>query len=134
MSDNLRDEQVSYGLLRTSYVRDFYAKFQTNLGLRCDSTEEGYSIAEAEFDRWLASERAEAWDEGHVAYQRRNGDDGCSCGAWSGGECLCGLYGTGTLLSVKDNPYRVFGVAGVGNVSEILTDSGVRKVMTGEQK
>ena len=55
----------------------------------------------------VAEAKAEAWDEGHVAYQRRDGDDGCSCGAWSGGECLCGLYGTGTLLSVNDNPYRV---------------------------
>jgi hypothetical protein len=65
--------------------------------------------AAAAFDRWLAAHDAEvaaaAWDEGHNA-RRSRGRSKCNCGAWSDGECACGLYGTGELLSMKDNPYR----------------------------
>jgi hypothetical protein len=64
----------------------------------------GDSVAEV-FDRWLAGVRAEAWDEGHKHRQRLGADD-CHCAAWSEGECACGLYGTGPLLSLTDNPYR----------------------------
>jgi hypothetical protein len=48
---------------------------------------------------------AEAWDEGHKTRWRR-GMDECICSAWSSSECGCGLYGTGELLSLGDNPYR----------------------------
>lgn len=58
---------------------------------------------------WLAAResaaRAEAWDEGHRHRQRR-GPDECQCAAWSEGECACGRYGTGALVSLADNPYR----------------------------
>ena len=57
------------------------------------------------FDRWLVQVKAEAWDEGHRHRQRRGPDD-CPCGAWYEGECACGQYGTGDLLSLADNPYR----------------------------
>ena len=64
---------------------------------------------EAEFDRWLAEYtrqvQAEAWDAGHKTRWRR-GLDECQCGAWSRNECGCGLYGTGELLSLADNPHR----------------------------
>lgn len=83
----------------------------------------------ADFDRWRASINggttrteeklagalrdllstmpglADAWDEGHKTLWRR-GPDGCQCGAWSSGECACGEYGNGELLSLKSNPYR----------------------------
>ena len=48
---------------------------------------------------------AEAWDEGHRHPQRRGPDD-CQCGAYYVGECACGEYGCGPLLSLADNPYR----------------------------
>jgi hypothetical protein len=71
------------------------------------------STSSAEFDRWLAAHDAEvasaAWDKGHKTRHRR-GPDKCRCSAWSAGECACGRYGTGELLSLKDNPYRT-GVA-----------------------
>lgn len=76
---------------------------------------DGYSWAQhvaagCKFDRWLAAHdaevKAEAWDEGHRHRWRRDRDDGCTCAAWSSDECACGLYGTGELLSLKDNPYR----------------------------
>lgn len=53
----------------------------------------------------LAAARAEAWDEGHMTRWRRGPDD-CVCSAWSAGECGCGRYGTGPLLSLANNPYR----------------------------
>ena len=48
---------------------------------------------------------AQGWDEGH-RHRWRRGPDDCFCGAWSSIECACGKYGTGELLSLKDNPYR----------------------------
>ena len=48
---------------------------------------------------------AQAWDEGHETWWKRGPDD-CQCGAWSSSECGCGLYGSGELLSLADNPYR----------------------------
>ena len=48
---------------------------------------------------------ADVWDEGHKAPWRR-GPDSCRCSAWSSGECACGMYGNGELLSLNDNPYR----------------------------
>jgi len=59
----------------------------------------------AEFDRWLAAEKAKAWEEGH-RHRQRLGPDDCACGAWYEGECACGQYGTGDLLSLADNPHR----------------------------
>ncbi|WP_152203607.1 hypothetical protein [Georgenia thermotolerans] len=44
----------------TEYVRDFYAKFQANLELTFGYEDERYEAAEAEFDRWLTTVRAEA--------------------------------------------------------------------------
>ena len=43
----------------TEYVRDFYAKFQANLELHPGYDDERYEAAEAEFDRWLASVKAD---------------------------------------------------------------------------
>ena len=57
------------------------------------------------FDEWLAGVKAQAWDEGH-RHRWRRGPDDCRCNAWSSIECACGLYGTGELLSLGDNPYR----------------------------
>lgn len=56
-----------------------------------------------EFDRWLEQVKAEAWDEGHRTPQEREPDD-CQCGAWYDGECGCGLFGTGEIIT--PNPYR----------------------------
>lgn len=56
-----------------------------------------------EFDRWLSGVLADAWDEGHRTYQKREPDE-CYCSAWSEGECACGLYGTGKIIT--PNPYR----------------------------
>lgn len=61
---------------------------------------------DAEFDRFIAQVCTAAWDEGHKSRWRR-GDDDCKCEAWSSGECGCGLYGTGKLVSLADNPYRI---------------------------
>lgn len=47
----------------------------------------------AEFDRWLAQVKAEAWDEGAESRQ-------CHCAAWSEGECGCGNWPS------ERNPYR----------------------------
>lgn len=60
-------------------------------------------VAEAE-----ARGAERGWDEGHKHRQRR-GPDGCRCGAWGEHECGCGKYGTGSLLSLADNPYRIGG-------------------------
>ena len=57
------------------------------------------ALAEAERDL------AKAWDAGHLTSWKR-GPSGCKCGAWSDGECACGLYGTGEVLSLAANPYR----------------------------
>jgi len=59
----------------------------------------------AEFDRWLAGVKAEAWDEGHLHYQKL-GPDKCVCWAWSESECACGEFGTGAVVSLSENPYR----------------------------
>ena len=48
---------------------------------------------------------AAAWEEGHKTRWRR-GPDECQCCAYSAGECACGKYGTGELLSLAANPYR----------------------------
>ena len=56
-------------------------------------------------DAWLREAKAEAWDEGHLT-RRLRGPDACRCSAHSEGECGCGLYGTGELLSLAKNPYR----------------------------
>ena len=47
---------------------------------------------------------AKAWHEGHLLRWRRGVDD-CHCSARSAGECGCGRYGTGEMLSLADNPY-----------------------------
>lgn len=59
--------------------------------------------AGAQFDRFLNREKADAWMEGHKTRQVR-GPDSCHCYAWSEGECGCGRYGTGPLLT--KNPYE----------------------------
>jgi hypothetical protein len=59
----------------------------------------------AEFDRWLAAAKAEAWDEGHLHYQKR-GPDNCACFAHYEGECACGEFGNGVVVSLSENPYR----------------------------
>ena len=59
----------------------------------------------AGLDRRADEALAEAWDAGHLTRWRR-GPDGCQCGAWHSGECGCGKYGTGQLLSLADNPHR----------------------------
>lgn len=81
-----------------------------------------YDNDRADFDRWLIQHdqqvrmglfdnaqvmllMARAWDEGHK-HRWSRGDDGCECAAHSLGECSCGLYGTGELLSLNANPYR----------------------------
>lgn len=92
--------------VRNSYANDI-ASYPTPANVfeadaRADSAKE-------EFDRWLAEHarkvKAEAWDEGHK-HRHRLGQDECQCDAWNIGECACGLYGTGELLSLNDNPYR----------------------------
>lgn len=83
----------------TDVVRLLYAIGQGGLS---DDVED---MRAEDFDRWLAGVKAEAWDEGHRHRQRRGPDD-CPCGAWYEGECACGQYGTGDLLSLADNPYR----------------------------
>ena len=57
-----------------------------------------------------AAAKREAWDEGHKVRKRR-GKDGCKCHAWSPGECGCGLYGTGALISLAENPYTLESLA-----------------------
>lgn len=61
------------------------------------------------FNRWLAAEKAkwqaEAWEEGH-RHRPRRGPSGCTCAAWSEGECACGQFGNGELWSLGDNPYK----------------------------
>ena len=47
--------------------------------------------------------KAEAWDEGHATRQKREPDD-CRCAAYYAGECGCGKYGTGRIIT--PNPYR----------------------------
>ena len=54
-------------------------------------------------NRWLEQVKAEAWDEGHRTPQIREPHD-CRCGAWYEGECACGLFGTGEIIT--PNPYR----------------------------
>ena len=53
--------------------------------------------------RWTDEDMARAWDEGHRTRQIRELDD-CRCGAYYEGECGCGKYGTGRI--VTPNPYR----------------------------
>lgn len=69
---------------------------------------EAIYVRSERIDRWLAAHdakvKAEAWDEGHRTRQRREMDD-CNCNAWSEGECACGLYGTGKIIT--PNPYRI---------------------------
>ena len=81
----------------TEQVREIYAE------IRHESTRLGLNPHRAEFDRWLEQVKAEAWDEGHRTPQDREPDD-CQCGAWYEGECACGLFGTGTIIT--PNPYR----------------------------
>lgn len=59
-------------------------------------------VAKAGADR---ASLADAWEAGHVTRWRR-GPDECQCCAYSAGECACGKYGTGELLSLAQNPYR----------------------------
>ena len=47
----------------TEYVRDFYAKFNANLGMHPGYDDEPYDAAEAEFDRWLAATIRAAQDD-----------------------------------------------------------------------
>lgn len=61
----------------------------------------GIYLTYKRFDELLAT----AWDEGHQTHWKRHWDDGCECYAYSSSECACGLYGTGELLSLKENPY-----------------------------
>lgn len=53
--------------------------------------------------------QAKAWKEGHRTPVQR-GPSGCRCGAWDEGECACGKYGTGKILT--PNPYRTVQVRG----------------------
>ena len=53
----------------------------------------------------VTAAKRDAWDEGHNV-RKRHGKDDCMCQAWSAGECACGLYGTGALISLEENPYR----------------------------
>lgn len=46
---------------------------------------------------------AQGWDAGHGVPVLREMDD-CRCGAWHEGECGCGKYGTGKIIT--PNPYR----------------------------
>jgi len=88
----------------TNDVREFY---QGQLEKADDGV---YMFADeeksnAEFDRWLAQVKADAWDEGHLHYQKR-GPDNCMCCAYSEYECACGEFGTGAVVSLSENPYR----------------------------
>lgn len=78
------------------------------IGLWLDAYEDSFGITIRKVadpsDRWLTRKLARAWAEGHQHRQRR-GKDKCKCGAWSKGECACGRYGNGPLLSLEDNPY-----------------------------
>ena len=93
----------------TEEVREEYVYGAQEVDLD-DRVVVSFDEADARFDRWLAAHdaevKAEAWDEGHRHRWRRDRDDGCTCAAWSSNECACGLYGTGELLSLADNPYR----------------------------
>jgi hypothetical protein len=80
--------------VRDGYVRGLRLAFVASAGEHVE-----------EFDRWLADVLSAAWDKGHKTRHRR-GPDKCRCSARSAGECGCGRYGTGELLSLKDNPYR----------------------------
>ena len=51
---------------------------------------------------------AAAWEEGHREPWKR-GPDECECSAWNSDECACGFYGTGQLVSLDANPYKVKG-------------------------
>ena len=97
---------------RTAIIRGYYATSAAFGGDVVDSA--------LQFNRWLHAHDAEiraaalagsqgelaaAWDEGHLT-SRKRGPSGCKCGAWSNGECACGLYGTGAVLSLAANPYR----------------------------
>lgn len=53
----------------------------------------------------IAEAKAEAWSEGHLIRQRFGPDD-CPCSAWNEDECGCGLYNSGEIVSLDDNPYR----------------------------
>ena len=57
----------------------------------------------AALDAVASTIAARAWDEGHATHWQREMDD-CRCGAWNRGECGCGKYGTGRLIT--PNPYR----------------------------
>ena len=74
-----------------------------------DPTFDVVHMGRADFAIWLAEHdrkvSEKAWDDGHVTPQRR-GPDECECFAYSSGECACGLFGTGPLLSSAENPYR----------------------------
>ena len=56
----------------------------------------------------LTANLAAAWEAGHREPWKRE-MDACRCGAWHTGECGCGLYGTGKLISLDANPYKVKG-------------------------
>lgn len=80
------------------------------VGSGYESTTIGITAALEAADLLLASPvirriQAEAWDAGHKTRWRR-GPDSCHCEAWSRSECACGKYGTGELLSLKENPHR----------------------------
>ena len=113
----------------TEVVREDFADFRRNdyFWKSRESLMRRSARRRRQFDRWFASVKAEAiaefidetgvavdgvrpllakaWDEGHKHSWRR-GPDGCQCYAYSSSECACGDYGTGELLSLKDNPYR----------------------------
>ena len=49
-------------------------------------------LTEAEFDRWLASEKAKAWDEGYLAGEQDTWDHEAT-GDWDSG-CISNPYRT----------------------------------------
>jgi hypothetical protein len=54
-----------------------------------------FDVTRAEFDSWLASVRADAWDEGRNAIGSYKQGHAVDCAGWE--DCYCAVY---------TNPYR----------------------------